>query len=139
MYGSKGVSASSLQRESTNSLIYRLSDLCYASCTDMMCYTDWMILPDQHTGEAELWYEREVELWKKKELKVEFLNMDDIPTFRKEDGDPFSSESVLKIANEWHGAGIEQGCDVVPKFIRYKGDQTGSDIRVTFIGMCIGT
>ena len=101
---------------------------------DDMCYTDWMTLPcdeDMHNASfAEGHIEDRSHLWYKKELRVHFMNPDDIPTWWKDSGgNHITKREVLKIANEWHK------CDksVVPKFVQWDA-MHGSDIRVAFIG-----
>ena len=44
-----------------------------------------------------------------------------------------TEDEILKIANEWHQCGVEQGNDVVPEFVPCGPNDT-SDIRVKFIG-----
>ena len=90
-----------------------------------MCYTDWMTLGGE---EDELFYVEKKHLWKKKELKVHFINP--MLTCPKKNGTP---ADVIEIANDWHRSGTQAGRDVVPKFVLFTGEE-GSDIRVRYIG-----
>ena len=100
----------------------------------MMCYTDWMTLVEKDDGRAdELWVLTDEDLWLAgKTLKVRFLD-DRIPAWPNDGRGHITEEEILKIANEWHQCGVEQGKDVVPEFVPCGADDT-ADIRVKFIG-----
>ncbi|CAI8044530.1 hypothetical protein GBAR_LOCUS24692 [Geodia barretti] len=99
----------------------------------MMCYTDWMTLVEKDDGRAdELWVLTDEDLWLVgKTLKVRFLD-DRIPAWPNDGRGHITEEEILKIANEWHQCGVEQGKDVVPEFVPCGADDT-ADIRVKFI------
>ena len=99
-----------------------------------MCYTDWMTLVEKDDSRAaELWVVKGEDLWPaRKKLKVRFLKV--IPPWLNEGRRGYITEDeILKIANEWHQCGVEQGNDVVPEFVPCGPNDT-SDIRVKFIG-----
>ncbi|CAI8037291.1 hypothetical protein GBAR_LOCUS20843 [Geodia barretti] len=103
---------------------------------DMMCYTDWMTLVEKDDGRAdELWVLTDEDLWLAgKTLKVSFLD-DRIPAWPNDGRGHITEEEILKIANEWHQCGVEQGKDVVPEFVPCGADDI-ADIRVKFIDNC---
>ena len=93
---------------------------------DGACDTDWFFpvndeeRHDPRMGEGFIEFTRD--LWRKKELRVFFMNTPD-------DCDRDAKE-ILQIANEWHDCAQ----DVVPKFVECDKPKR-SDIRVEYIGM----
>ena len=99
-----------------------------------MCDTDWFSLGDDEDHDprmAEGFVKFTSDLWRKKELKVFFMNPDEMPrAWKNFKRDSITREEILQIANEWHDCAQ----DVIPKFIECDKKE-GSDIRVKYIGI----
>ena len=95
---------------------------------DGVCGTDWFSLGDNKHHNPRMAEGFPIDLWRKKELKVLFMNPDGMPRYWKNSRqDSITREEILQIANEWHDCAQK----VVPKFVECD-EEEGSDIRVEY-------